>query len=151
MRRPEPAPATPGEAVLAGRRALVEALAAQGAFSPERQVSHVSHACTVVVDGEPFPVVELNELVHGAAVPRGVSTLLVLDRSLKISRRFENTSGGPLFCRGAELYVNGDVFVEEIQGEGNKLVFGKGGRILSIEQVEANDVPAPKGQSGLVR
>lgn len=32
-----------------------------------------------------------------------------------------------------------------------ELVFGSGGQLLRIESIEANDLPAPSGKSGLVR
>jgi len=129
--------------VIAGRRVLLEALQAQQLFTAERLVVHVAHVCNLVIGKAVFPVVDLQELVKGVAVPRGVNAILVLNPNLRLLRRIEYATERPLFCRDNRLYVWGDLTIDGVIGEGNELTLGLNGEITKLSQIEANDVPAP--------
>jgi hypothetical protein len=136
-------PLSPEPKVLAGRQALLVALGAHHVFTPPRLVVHVSHVCNVVIGAAVFPVVDLQELVKGATVPRGVNAILVLDSDLHLVRRIDYTTERPLFCRDDRLYVWGDLAIEGVAGKGNEIALGPRGEIMKLTHIEANDVPAP--------
>jgi hypothetical protein len=137
-----PAP-SPERKLLDGRQALLDALGAQQVFTAPRMVVHVAHVCNLVIAGAVYPVVDLQELVKGAMVPRGVNAILVLDSALHLLRRIEYTTERPLFCRDDRLYVWGDLAIDGVHGEGNEITFGPQAEVAKLVQVEANDVPAP--------
>jgi hypothetical protein len=127
------------------REQLVRRLAEQHVFDADRTVSHVSHVCSLRVAGQWFPVIDLQELVKGAASPRGANAILILDPALRLSLRLSYTTERPLFCVDNRLYVWGDLPIDGVAGEGNELTFSDG-RNVSLRHVEANDVPAPSGK-----
>ena len=117
------------------------------AFDPDREIAHVSHVCSLRVDGQWFPVLDVQELVKGQAVPRGANSIVVLDSAFKIVKRLSYATERPLFCVDNRLYVWGDLQIEESASEGNELTFTDRARYLTARAVEANDVPAPSGKS----
>ena len=133
----------PETKVLVGRLALLDALWAQRAFTPPRMVVHVAHVCSLVNDGITYPVVDIQELVRGAVVPRGVNSILVLTSELKLLRRIDYATERPLFCRDNRLYVWGALTIEGVPGEGNEITLGTRGEVTKLAHIEANDVPAP--------
>ena len=137
-----PAPSSE-QKVLAGRQALLEALRAEQVFAAARRVAHVAHVCSLAIGGATYPVVDLQELVKGAVVPRGVNAILVLNSDLHLLRRIEYTTERPLFCRDDRLYVWGDLAIDGVRGEGNEITFGPQADVTKLVKVEANDVPAP--------
>ena len=147
---PQP-PLAPEQAVLEGRQALLAALEAQHAFAASRLVAHVSHVCSLAIGGSDYPVVDLQELVRGVAVPRGANAILILDPHLRLLHRIEYATERPLFCDGNRLYVWGDITVSGLAGEGNEITLGAQGELWALKQVEANDVPAPEVENGTVR
>ncbi|HEX7670193.1 MAG TPA: hypothetical protein VF395_11440 [Polyangiaceae bacterium] len=137
-----PAP-SPERKLLDGRQALLDALGAQQVFTAPRMVVHVAHVCNLVIAGAVYPVVDLQELVKGAMVPRGVNAILVLDSALRLLRRIEYTTERPLFCRNDRLYVWGSLTIDGVHREGNEITFGSQAEVTELVRVEANDVPAP--------
>ena len=45
----------------------------------ERSLVHVSHTCTLQINGEAFAVVDMRELVKGATTARGINQILLLN------------------------------------------------------------------------
>jgi hypothetical protein len=136
-------PQSPAADIDKGRERLMLALRSARVFDPARLVAHVSHTCSLTIDGQPYPVVDLEELVPGATTPRGVNAILVLAPTLQVAQRLEYTRERPLFCAGNKLYVWGDLHVDDQPSEGNELSFGPDGGLVSLRHVEANEVPAP--------
>lgn len=135
-----------GEALQSSRRELLQKAWAEQIFDPDRLVSHASHACSLRIDQQWFPVLDVQELVKGAATPRGVNSIVVLAPNLKVAMRLPYTTERPLFCLGNRLYVWGDLRVDGATSEGNELTFTDHGRHVTLAHVEANDVPAPSGK-----
>jgi len=146
--KPEPARPTvelrpTGAAELDGaRRSLMLALKKANALNPDRLVSHLSHVCSLEIQGKRYPIVDLRELVRGETTPRGVNAILVMDAQLAVVQRIEYTSQRPLFCVANRLYVSGDLWSIELSTEGNELTFDNAAQLSALQQVEANDVPA---------
>jgi hypothetical protein len=126
-----------------GRHAVISLVASAHATDPERLVSHLSHTCNLNVDGGSYPVIDLQELVRGAATPRGVNAILVFSPDGVLLHRIEYTTERPLFCRDNRLYTWGDLHVEGSRSEGNELTFHAAGKEIVLRHVEANDLPAP--------
>lgn len=124
------------------RQALVLALKKASALHPERRVAHLSHVCSLELGERRYPVIDLRELVPSATAPRGVNAILVLDSNLSLVQRIEYTTERPLFCAENRLYVWGDLRIDELSAEGNELTFDSNGRVASLQQVEAADIPA---------
>ncbi len=153
---PPPEPATrplPPSSALGldeARRSLVLALKNARALHPDRLVAHLSHVCSLQLEGKPYPVIDLRELVRGETTPRGVNAILVLAPDLSLVQRLDYTSERPLFCVANRLYVWGDLRIFELSAEGNELTFDNEGHVASVQQIEANDVPAPSAASGVI-
>lgn len=127
----------------ASREQIYKALAANKVFHPDRQIAHLSHACSLRIGGQWYPVVDLGETVKGAMVPRGVNTIIVLSPDLKPVRRINYVTEHPLFCLEDELFVFGDVTIDDVLGTGNVLKFSEKGTRLELRSIEANDRPIP--------
>ena len=134
------------ESLQASRQQLLHQAWAEQVFDPDRLVSHASHACSLRIDDQWFPVLDVRELVKGDATPRGVNSIVVLDPALKIAMSLPYTTERPLFCLGNRLYVWGDLRLDDAASEGNELTFTDHGRHVTLSHVEANDVPAPSGR-----
>jgi hypothetical protein len=135
-------------AVETGRSEVLAGLARAHAYDPARAVTHAAHVCTLRIEGAAFPVVDVQEIVHGAQTPRGVNGIVLLDSALRPVWRIEYTTERPLFCIDHRLYVWGDLRIDGVDGEGNELTFSSGGRTVALRHVEANDMPAPSGATG---
>ena len=129
------------------RQGLLQKAFAAHAFDPDREITHVSHVCSLHLDGQWFPVLDVQEVVKGAVVPRGANSIVVLDPDFKLARRLAYATERPLFCEGNRLYVWGDLQVEEASAEGNELTFTGRASHLTVRHVETTDVPAPSGKS----
>jgi hypothetical protein len=129
------------------RQELLQKAFAAHVFDPDRLVTHASHVCSLRVDGQWFPVLDVQELVKGAVVPRGANSIVVLDPEFKLAMSLPYATERPLFCVDSRLYVWGDLQVEEASVEGNELTFTDRARRLTARHVEANAVPAPSGKS----
>ncbi|MGZ3458546.1 MAG: hypothetical protein ACXU86_08575 [Archangium sp.] len=146
---PRPTTSVVGPLHLAGavgldeaRRTLVLALKKASAFHSDRLVAHLSHVCSLEIEGKRYPVIDLQELIRGETTPRGVNAILVLDPNLSLVQRIEYTTERPLFCAANRLYVWGDLRIDELSAEGNELTFDNEGHVSSLREVEANEVPA---------
>jgi hypothetical protein len=130
----------------ASRDSLFRALVAGKVLNLDRQLVHMSHTCSLRVDKQLLPVVDVQELVKGAATPRGVNRIVILDSTMKVVRAIEYTTERPLFCQENRLYVWGDLAIGNRGPEGNVLTFTKGGRETTVTHVDANDLPAPRSR-----
>jgi hypothetical protein len=116
-------------------------------FDPNRAITHASHVCSLRLAGQWYPVLDVQEIVKGAVVPRGANSIVVLDPSLAVAMRMPYATERPLFCDENRLYVWGDLQVEAASAEGNELTFTDRASHVLARHVEANDVPAPSGKS----
>lgn len=66
---------TPEASPALSRERLFQALLADNVLDPDRQLVHMSHACSLRVDDQSLPVVDVQELVKGASAPRGVNRI----------------------------------------------------------------------------
>jgi hypothetical protein len=131
------------EPLTASRANVFRALVAAKILNPDRQLVHMSHTCSLRVDNQLLPVIDIQELVKGAATPRGVNRIVIFDSALNVVRTLEYTTERPLFCQENRLYVWGDITIGNRLPEGNVLTFRNGGREITVAHVEANDLPAP--------
>lgn len=141
----EPPTAPPSARRLVDRRAIAAALTRAGVLDDERQVVHLSHVCDLRLGKRHLPVVDLRELVPGASTARGVNRIIVLNDQLVPVRTLEYATERPLFCRGAQLFVYGDLSVGS--DEGNVLEFADGGRTVRVTRMEVNHLPAPAART----
>lgn len=133
---------------LQDRQTLFNALVAAHVLDPDRQLVHLSHVCTLKIDGASFPVADVHELVPGAMVPRGVNRIIVLDAKLAPVRSIEYTTERPLFCKDRRLFVFGDLAVDGLDPGGDVLVFSDNGRSVKVEQMDFNELPLPRTGGG---
>jgi hypothetical protein len=138
----------PSDQLQASHELLLESLARDRIDDPARRVTHASHVCTLRIDADSFPVVDLREIVPGAVSPRGVNAIIVLDIHLRLVRRIEYTTERPLFCVANPLYVWGDLRIDGVASEGSELTFADRARTVTPRHVEANDMAAPQGNAG---
>jgi hypothetical protein len=139
------AAAPPGAATLeSAQAALIRALQSHGVFVPGRQLLSVTYACSVSVNGETMPVVEILEQVPEAMQPRGVARVELLSASLAPIKELPVDAGvRPLFCVGNSVYFSGDVKIDNIYPGGNKVTFSLGGEYAQVAEIDAAKSPAP--------
>ena len=125
------------------RAALFRALLLARVLHPDRLLVHLSHTCSLRIDRHLYPVVDIQELVRGATTPRGVNRIIILNPSLKPMHTIEYTTERPLFGHAHQLYLWGDVMINDRMPEGNVLTLTQHGRAITVRHVEANDVPVP--------
>lgn len=119
-------------------RARIETLLRhQGALDPARRIAHLSYVCTLRLGPTSMAVLDLREIVPGAAVPRGHNRILVMDEADKIRSQIPYATERPLSCRGGKLLLQGSLSVDNLMPEGNVLSFDRRGRLVSVEQVDA--------------
>lgn len=123
------------------RSSIYRALESQKIFDADRQLAHFSHVCSLRIGGANYPVVDIRELVPGAATPRGVNRIIVVNPRLAPVRQISYTTQRPLFCAGNRLFVYGDLEVDNSMPEGNVLTFTDGGKKVQLSRVEANEYP----------
>ena len=125
----------------AAREKLYGALVAAKALDPELGILRMSHVCSLRIDGQLYPVVDLREAVKRALTAGGVNTIVVLSPDLKVVRKLEYTTQQPLYCDGNALFVFGALDLGDAIGIGNKLTVQDRGEALSVESVDVTALP----------
>lgn len=110
-------------------------------LSTDRQLVHLSHTCNLVIAGRDYPVLDIRELIQGAVVARGYNRLATLNREGKVLAVIEYGNARPLFCRGASLFLFGDIAVGNVGPEGNVLTFSTDGSVVNVGHVDPNEYP----------
>lgn len=116
-----------GSTAAVGRELILEALIRARLPHPDRILIHCSHTCDLQIDGARFPVIDLRELVRNTNVPRGYNRIVVFRPDWTVFRQVEYIDERPLFCRGNELFVFGEMQASVASGSnhGNVLVFSE--------------------------
>jgi hypothetical protein len=130
-------------AQVSSRAKLYAALLDAKVLNPDRELVHLSHTCNLHIDGGEYPVVDLQEIVKSETSPRGVNRIIVLDAQLKPVQKIEYTTHRPLFCVENQLYVYGDLAIDNVVPEGNVLTFSKQGHVIKLSHIEAHAYPIP--------
>jgi hypothetical protein len=123
------------------RATLFAVLQTNGVLAKDRQLVHLSYVGSLELEGQSFPVIDIMELVPGASTPRGINGIVILDPFLAPVKEIEYTTERPLFCRGNQLFVWGDLSIAGILPEGNVLTFTEHGRKIEIGQIDFNKLP----------
>jgi hypothetical protein len=124
------------------RARILSALKASGALHPPNVIAHLSHVGSVIVDGRPFPVVDVRELVRSVSSPRGWNQIIVLDEDLKLVKAFNYDDQRPLFCRDNELVLWGSLNLPgtvNANEAGNVLSFSNAGKTISARNVDYHE------------
>jgi hypothetical protein len=123
-------------------------LLAAGILDPNRILTHCNHVCDIRFGGRTFPVVDLIELVKNASVPRGVQRIVILDPQWKKTvKTIPYITERPLFCRGNEIFVLGDLGLSDASGDpGNVLEFRGPDLLLRTKKVDINTLPSLQQQ-----
>ncbi|HUQ91656.1 MAG TPA: hypothetical protein VM120_08240, partial [Bryobacteraceae bacterium] len=127
------------------RPQIYRALQTGKALDPHGNLLHLSHTCTLKIEGQFYPVIEVQEIIKSAAAQRGVNHIVVLDAKLKVMRKIGYTTQRPLFCIDNRLFLFGDLAIEGVQPEGNVLHFTNGAQALKTSRVEPTNYPLRKG------
>lgn len=130
-------------AQVSSRAQLYAALLDAKVLNPDRELVHLSHTCNLHIDGGEYPVVDLQEIVKSETSPRGVNRIIVLDAQLKPVQKIEYTTHRPLFCVENQLFVYGDLAIDNVVPEGNVLTFSKQGHVIKLSHIEAHAYPIP--------
>jgi hypothetical protein len=93
-------------------------------------------------------VVDVMELVRGAATPRGFNRIVVLDTAGTVRQTIAYTTQRPLYCRGDRLFVLGPLAVGGVEPEGNALTFADDGRRVVVGDVDVNALPGSASDAG---
>jgi hypothetical protein len=124
------------ESVGADRDRIERALREAKILDPLRVTVHVSHTCNLRIEGAKYPVADVRELVRSDTSPHGVNRIVVFSPSLEVRQVIPYDVERPLFCRGNELIVYGELTLGNVSPGGNVLVFGKRAASVSVRNVE---------------
>lgn len=131
-----------GHSGLQDRALLLDALRKGAVLHKDRQTVHVSHTGNLELDGEIYYVVDIRELIRGAAVARGINHIVVLNQSLEVVQKIEYTTERPLYCVKNQLIVYGDLMINGLLPEGNVLTFSAGAKQVSVSKLDTNALPS---------
>jgi hypothetical protein len=104
----------------------------------QRSLVHLSHTCTLTIDGQTYAAIDMRELVKGATTARGVNQILLLNAENQLINRVEYGNARPLFCEDNKLYLYGDIIPEGQAEEGNVLVFTDSGFVVTATKEDLN-------------
>lgn len=122
----------------ADRQHLAAVLLRAGVLEKGRVLVHLSHTCNLRIGGDVYPVVDVRELVPGASFAHGLNQIVILDRRLNVEQSFEYVDHRPLFCSGNELYVFGQLEVNQMDPGGNVLIFADPKKPPACKTVDFN-------------
>jgi len=117
---------------------------------PDRILAHYSHTCDLTIGGASHPVVDLREWVRNAQVPRGLNRIIVFRPDGQVFQQLEYIDHRPLFCRGSELFVFGELEVALTSGptRGNVLVFSEDPEAYELRSEPEVSLPTLREQQG---
>ncbi len=125
--------------LLPNRERLVRVLEENGVIDPRRTLVHFSHTCNLNIDGRPYPVIDVRELVKGAMQPRGFNQIVVLNSGYQQVQSIEYAQERPLFCLGNKLYLYDSLRPSGSLAEGNVLEFGDDGYQVKVLSEDPNE------------
>ena len=127
--------------VLNDRVTLYEALVKQNVFNQHRKLIKFSHLCTLVIENERYPVVDIVEHVKGAQVPRSALQVVVLDASLKVVNKISYHTAVPLYCHKNQLLWSGLQMIDNLYPEGNVFTFSDKAKKVAVSEMNPNNLP----------
>jgi hypothetical protein len=108
----------------AGKPELTKTLLEAKVIDADRVLAHCSHTCDLQFAGDPYHVLDVRELVKNVSVPRGVNQIVILDPAWKVAKTIPYVDERPLFCRGDQIVIFGQMRIpESVGGPGNAIVF----------------------------
>jgi len=118
---------------------LIKKLTETNTINSNRLLVHLSHVCTLSINDQQLPVIDIRELVKGASVPRGVNQILILNSNLELINQIEYYNHRPLFCKSEKLYIYGDLSIDGLASEGNVISFDANGMVTDLQAVDTNE------------
>ena len=132
----------PGTEAMPPKAAILNALMAAEVTDPDRQLTHLSHACTLLLYGQRFPVIDVREIVPSVPSPRGLNAIVILDHQLRVRRAVGYVDERPLYCIGNRLLLYGELSVDNVGAAGNVLTVDDAGARIGVSSLEASEWPA---------
>lgn len=126
------------EPELDDRSLLVRRLSEQDVLNDQRLLTHLSHTCSLQVNGNRYPVLDVRELVPKGDSPRGVNRIVILNSSLISLNMIEYVGSRPLFCEANRLYLYEKLPVDGFQEPANVLTFDSWGAVKAAEYIPLN-------------
>jgi len=128
-----------GEPPRPSKHAVLDALMKAEVTDSERQLVHLSHTCTLMLEGQRFPVIDVREIVPGVPSPRGVNAIVILDERLHVKRAINYVDQRPLYCAGNQLMLYGMLAVDNVGAQGNILTFHDEGQRIDVSFAEVSE------------
>jgi hypothetical protein len=130
-----------GAEAMPSKAALLAALMGAEVTDPDRQLTHLSHVCTLLLDGQRLPVLDVREIVPGVPSPRGVNAIVILDHQLRVRRAVGYDDQRPLYCIDNRLLLYGELSVDNVGAAGNVLTVQDAGERIDVSSLEAAEWP----------
>jgi hypothetical protein len=132
--RPQPAPE-------ASQSRLVEALLQAKVIQSDLVLVHASHTCDLLADGVPLRVVDARLIGKTAGSPRGFNHIAVFGPDWRLVQDIQYVNQRPLFCKGNQLVLFGDIAIRNEMPEGNVLEFDDKGATVVVKSLDYNSLP----------
>ncbi len=138
--------ADPGLMTSAERQHLVQILLKAHVLRQGRVLVHISQTCNLRIKGASYPVLDVQGLIPGASFAHGFNQVVILDKTLRVEQSFQYIRERPLFCLANELYVFGELAVNQVGTGGNVLVFETAQDQPTYRTVDSNTIRNPPVQ-----
>lgn len=123
------------------RAKIYRALLAGKALDPDRNIVHMSHVCSVNVDKQFYPVIDLREVIKTDTTAHGVNTIVILSPTLNVLRKIDYATQRPLYCSGDKLIIFGSITIDGIAGQGDVLTFSDHGKSIQLQDLDVTEWP----------
>jgi hypothetical protein len=126
---------------------LVDVLLKAKVIQPDLVLVHASQTCDLLADGLALHVVDVRQIGKTAGSPRGFNHIAVFDPSWRLVQDIGYVDQRPLFCKGNELVLFGDLAIRNEMPEGNVLAFHDKGASVTVRSLDYNSLPT-LGEAG---
>lgn len=132
--RPRPAPE-------ASQESLIEVLLQAKVIEPDLVLTHVSHTCDLLAQGVALRVVDVRQIGKTAGSPRGFNHIAVFDPAWRLVQDIPYVGQRPLFCKGNDLVLFGDIAIRNEVPKGDVLEFDDKGATFVVKSLDYNSLP----------
>jgi hypothetical protein len=120
---------------------LIEILLKAKVIEPALVLLHASYTCDLIADGVPLRVVDVRQIEKTAGSPRGFNHIVVFNPDWQLVQEIQYVDQRPLFCKGNELALFGDIALHNELPEGDVLAFQNKGDAVVVRSLDYNSLP----------
>lgn len=125
----------------AARETVYATLVGERVLTNDASITHLTHVCSLRVEGMLYPVIDLQETSQRGLTAGGANTIVVLSPALKVVHKLPYVSEAPLYCEDDTLFVFGDLDLGDLFGIGNRLKFRDRAETILADSIDVTKMP----------